>query len=138
MSRLGGFVEPVVVAAVHVADWSAGELGWIEIVEAGEVDGDVVAADLGDVAPAERRDLAHGAEPALDEALAPEAVAKLLGAGQQAERRGERAGAPPARLPAVGAVALAGARRQIEVGLESDLPAATAAPIRPLCHVGRL
>src|SRR5262245_61563966 len=50
MARFGGYVEPVVVAAVHVAHGRLGELGGREIIERSERDRHEVAADLRDVA----------------------------------------------------------------------------------------
>lgn len=46
MSGLGGHVEPVVVAPVHVAHGRRDEVGRREIVEGRDRDGNVIAAEL--------------------------------------------------------------------------------------------
>src|SRR5262245_4462373 len=52
VAGFGGLVEPIVVAAVHVADGGSRELGGRQIVEHGQRNGDVGAADLLDEAMA--------------------------------------------------------------------------------------
>jgi hypothetical protein len=122
------------VQAVHIAHRRRGELGGIEIVETGEVDRDEVAADLLDVTPAERRHRAIAMRPR-DELGDWKAVAGHLLARQQAERVRFHRDAPPAQLPAIGAVALAGALGEVDVGLVADFLAVAAAVIR-LLHAG--
>src|SRR5690606_13384859 len=62
MAGLGGRLRPAVVQAVEVGDRRIQQLGRAEVVEAGQVDRDEGAADLLDVAAAERADAAVTAE----------------------------------------------------------------------------
>src|SRR5262245_48616757 len=135
VARLGRRMPPIIVAAVHVAHRRGDEFLWIEIVEAREIDRHEIATDFRNVTPAEWRDRAL-AMRALDRLVGRERVAGQLLAREQAERVRFDGDAPPAQLPAIGAVTLAGAFGEVDVGLVADFSAAAAAVVR-LLHTPR-
>src|SRR3954470_19938016 len=135
MPGLPGLVEPIVVAPVHVAHGSREQLRGRQIVEGRERDGDVVAADLLDMAV---RVHPHTAVLAKDGGVvAPRTEAIFTGAllaGEQAERAGLDPHRPAPHFPAVAAVALAGPLREVEIRFEAEFSAVTAPVIGLLGH----
>src|SRR6185503_3190693 len=131
--RLRRCLEPVVVATVHIAHGGGGKLGGIEIVEAGEVDGIVGAADRLDIAIAEGSEAAGGAEAVMRAHGAKLVVGEVGFAGDQPEGLGLDDGAPVSPLGADRAVALPGAGGEVKVDLEPHL-AAVAASVKSLHH----
>src|SRR5712671_939305 len=127
--RFGRWIPPIVVSAVHVTHGQLRELLGIDIVETGDIDRIVGAADLLDVAVAERGDAARLAEPMVA-ALAAELIVRDVGlAGQQPKilRLDDRA--PVSPLGADRAVALAGSGAEVDIGLEANIAAMAAAAI---------
>src|SRR5260370_37833472 len=112
MPRLGRRVPPVVVTAVHVFDRRLGKLRRIEIVETGEVDRIIGAADLLDVAMPECRDAAGLAKLVMGALGAELIIGQLALACEQAKRLRFDRGAPVAPLGTDRAVALASAGAQ--------------------------
>src|SRR5258705_11028101 len=86
VSRLGRRIPPVVVAPVEKSDRCTGELRWIDVVERGEIDRDVVAADLLDVPAPERAHAAMAAEQVMTVPRRELVVAELAIAREQPER----------------------------------------------------
>src|SRR5690606_24018400 len=116
--RLGRRVEPVVVAAVREAHGHVRELLVADVVERRDVDRDEVAADLLDVAGAERPHAAVLAEQVMTALRRELVVGERVLTREQPEVGGLDDGVPRARPAADRAVALARARREIEVDLE--------------------
>src|SRR5690606_28095406 len=130
---LGRRVPPIVVEAVEVGHRRGEQLGRVEVVEGGDVDRDVGAVvPLGRVDEAVRPGAAVLAEAAVPDLGARAVVAQLLLAPAGAEVGDRDLHAPPAPLPAAGAVALAGALREVDVGLELDPLADAAAAVGAL------
>src|SRR5262245_46234711 len=129
MPDLGGRILPVVVAAVGVAHGGIGEGGGIHIVEAGDVHGVEVATQDVEVAAAESVHAAMAAEQVVHAVAAELVVGERVLAGQQAESLGLGDHAPIAGLGADRAVALAGARAEVDVGLVADFSAVAAAMV---------
>ena len=135
MPGLGGHVEPVVVAPIHVLHGSCCELGRRQIVERRERDGYVVAADLRDVAVRVDPDAAVVAEDMMVIASLAEAIfTGVLLAGKETERVGLDPHRPGTHFPTIATVALAGALREVEIGFESEFSAMTASVIGFLRH----
>ena len=129
MPRLGRRVEPVVVAPVHIPHRGCGELGRVEIVEHGEIDGHIGAADLRNVAMAESGDAAVAAEAVMRLARAELVVGERPLPFDEPKGLGLDHRAPVAALPADGAVALARAGGEVDIGLEAHLTAMAAAVV---------
>src|SRR5947209_7777671 len=94
MPRFGRLVPPRIIASVRVSDRRGDELGRRRIVQRADLDGDEGAADLLDIAAAERAHAAVLAEqvvPALGGELV---IAQRVLAGEQPERVGLDEGAP--------------------------------------------
>jgi hypothetical protein len=113
----------------RVTDRRLVELGRVEVVEAGELDRDEGAADLGHVAAAERVDAAGATKQVVALHLVEPVVGQFVLAGEQAEGVGLDQHRPVADLGAEAAVALAGAGGEIDVGLEADRAAVAAAVV---------
>src|SRR6185437_15184536 len=128
-----GRVEPIVVAAIHVADGERGELGGAEVVERGQRHRDIVAADLLDMPPRKRTDSAGPAEQVMALLRAELVVAEIVLAREHAQILRLAADRPVALLGADRAVALARPGLEIEVSLEPHR-AAMAAAVVGLLH----
>src|SRR5215212_7798077 len=114
MPGLGGHVEPVVGAPVHVAHGSRSELGRRQIVECRERDGYVLTADLFDVPVRVHPYATVVAEDMMVRAALAEAIlTRVLLARKQTERLGLDCDRPRPHLPAVATVTLARALGEI-------------------------
>src|SRR5215510_3457030 len=69
VTRLGRRIPPIVVQPVDETDGSGDQFSDRQVVERGQVHGDIIAADLRDAAMAVRRDSTDGTEAVM--ALAP-------------------------------------------------------------------
>src|SRR4051812_34000953 len=101
MPRLGRRVPPIVVAAIHVADRGRDKVCGIEVVQSRDADGDIVAANLLDIAVAIDVDAAIAAETVMALHRVELIVAERILAGEEPEIGGlQPASAPVPRLPA--------------------------------------
>src|SRR3954465_11460671 len=128
MPRFCGGIPPVVGAAVTEGGGGGGELRVVEVVESGDVDEDVLArVPICNGDPAVGHDAAVFAEAAVTGGGAGLVAAQLLFARERVKvfRLGARC--PKALLPAIGAVAFAGAGGDVERHLELDATAMTTA-----------
>src|SRR5262245_48450668 len=117
--RLGGRRLPVVVAPIGVAHGGACELPNVHIVEASNINGVKVAAEDIEVAAAEGVHAAVTAEQVVHAVGAELVVRERCLIRQQAERLGLEHDAPVAGLGANRAIALAGARAEVDLRLEA-------------------
>src|SRR5690606_12291022 len=133
--RVGGWMHPVVVQAVGVVQRPGHPFVDAGVVQGIDLDRKEGAAGLRyEPMPVERH-AAAGAEAVVDVDLAPvlAVIAQRPGALQQLEVLGRRA--PAADLAAVGAVAPARSRRQVQRGLVTDGTAMAASLVGPV-HPG--
>src|SRR5712691_11486263 len=129
MPGLGRWRLEVVVQHVEVADWRVDQLLRVDAVEA-VYPHCVEPVALAFVAVRERPHAALRAEHVVDGLPRELVFAKVLLPGKQAERVRRNERHPRPRLEADRAVALAGARGEIDVRFESDRPAVAAASVR--------
>src|SRR5688572_21914192 len=120
-------LPPPAFAAVGVLHGRLGELRRIDVIEASDFHRYVGTADRGDVTALEGTHTAVPAEQVLALAAAKAILGQRVLAGQQPECLRLDEGIPVAGLGANGAVALARALREIDVGFESHRAAVAAA-----------
>src|SRR5262245_30365280 len=113
MARFGRLGPPGIVAPVRESDRRADELGRRHVVQRAELDRDEGATDLLDIAATERAHAAVLAEQVMPAFRGELIVAQRLLAGEKPESIGLDEGAPIACFRADRAIALAGARREI-------------------------
>src|SRR5215471_6530039 len=114
------------MTAVPVDD---GELAGVDVVEAVEVDGDVVPADLGQVAAAEAVDAAGATEEPLGDLGAPFVHPEIAFPGQQGKRARFHDAGGGGDLGAHAAIAARGAGFHVDLGRETNGAAVTAAGV---------
>src|SRR2546427_4425505 len=129
VARLRRRVPPGIVSPVEVLERRVDHLGRLDVVERGHVDGDVLAADLLDVAFAEGPHAAMLAEQMVRALRAELVVREIALAREQAEVFGLDDHAPIAHLRAIAAIAAAGAGAEIDIGFVADGAAVAAAGV---------
>ena len=138
-SKMPGFRrwrEPIVVAPVHEANWCAGKLAVIGVVQARNIDRAEIAAEHVEVSVTKRMHAAMLAEAMVPDIGAELVVRQSILARDQPKRLGLDDDAPIPDLGAEGAVAPAGAGAQIDIGLVLNLAAMAASSIGLGAHGG--
>src|SRR5262245_14570087 len=129
MARFGRLVPPGIVASVRIFDRRADEFGRRHVVQRVELDRYEGATDLFDIAATERAHATVLAEQVVPAFRGELIVAQCLLAGEKPESVGLDEDAPTACLRADRAIALARARREINVRFIAHGPAVAATPV---------
>ena len=129
----------MIIAAIKVSHWRRNQLFPIDIIQAVHPDGIKLPARRGIFSPSDRTDAAMPAKHMVN--LVRLIMQQRLFTGNQPESLRRHNSAPSPRFGAHLAVALEGARVDVNISLEADGPAMTTSPVGPfhgfLCEVLR-
>jgi hypothetical protein len=132
--KVPGFLRcrsPIVVAAVGESDRGGGEFLKVYVVQRGELNSDVVTADLLDVSPPKRPPTAVPTEQMVSAFPAKLIVAQVVLSGQQSKRGRFDDRIPVPRFGADGAVAFIRTCTQVDIRLETDGAAMATSCVSP-------